>query len=86
VRNGRVCPAGQSVPAAEILGSGERGGVDAGDGGGFGVMALPRGAFTIDAGKVRWHSGVNVNLLVVAATVVAVTYLGAGFGVARRPG
>jgi uncharacterized spore protein YtfJ len=68
------------VPAAVVIGgmgagSGQRGGGDAGDGGGFGVIALPVGAFTIRAGQVRWHPAVSVNLLVTAATVVAVTYL-----------
>jgi uncharacterized spore protein YtfJ len=68
------------VPAAVVVGglgagSGRRETGEAGDGGGFGVIALPVGAFTIRAGRVRWHPAVNGNLLVVAATVVAVTYL-----------
>jgi uncharacterized spore protein YtfJ len=79
------------VPAAVVIGgmgagSGQRGGGDAGDGGGFGVIALPTGAFTINEGRVRWHPAVNVNLLVVAATVVAVTYLRARSRPGRRPG
>jgi uncharacterized spore protein YtfJ len=68
------------LPAAVVIGgmgagSGQRGAGEAGDGGGFGVIALPVGAFTIKAGRVRWHPSVSVNLLVAAATVVAVTYL-----------
>src|SRR5919202_5880290 len=64
------------VPAAVVIGgmgagSGQRGGGDAGDGGGFGVIALPVGAFTIKEGQVRWRPCVSVNLLVAAATVVA---------------
>jgi uncharacterized spore protein YtfJ len=79
------------IPAALVLGGvgaggGESVGGDAGGGGGFGVIAVPRGAFTIKAGRVRWHPAVNVNLLVVAATVVAVTYLRAGSRSRRRPG
>ena len=77
------------VPAAVVIGgmgagSGQRGGGDAGDGGGFGVIALPVGAFTIKAGQVRWHPSVSVNLLVAAATVVAVTYLRTRARIAQR--
>ncbi len=68
------------IPAAVVIGgvgagSGQRGGGDAGDGGGFGVIALPVGAFVIKAGRLRWHPAVNANLVIVAAAVVAVTYL-----------
>jgi uncharacterized spore protein YtfJ len=83
------------IPAALVIGgmgagSGQRGGDageagDSGDGGGFGVIALPRGAFTISAGRVRWHPTVSVNLLVVAPTAVAVTYLRARARSSSRP-
>jgi uncharacterized spore protein YtfJ len=68
------------IPAAVVIGgrgagSGQRSGGDAGDGGGFGVIALPVGAFTITGGRLRWRPAVNVNLLIVAATVVTVTYV-----------
>jgi uncharacterized spore protein YtfJ len=57
------------IPAALVIGgmgagSGRRGS-DAGDGGSFGLIALPRGSFTISAGRVRWHPAVSVNLLIV---------------------
>jgi uncharacterized spore protein YtfJ len=76
------------IPAALVIGgvgvgSGQSGG-DAGDGGGFGVIALPRGAFTIKAGQVRWHPAVDVNLLAVTAMVVVVTYLRARSRSARH--
>src|SRR3954466_5090151 len=79
------------VPAALVIGGGGAGGGqsvggDAGGGGGFGVMAVPRGAFTIKGGRVRWHPAVNVNLLVIAATVVAVTHLRTRSRSRRRPG
>jgi uncharacterized spore protein YtfJ len=81
------------IPAALVIGgmgagSGQRGGDagDSGDGGGFGVIALPRGALAISAGRVRWHPTVSVNLLVVAATAVAVTYLRARSRSTRPPG
>ena len=74
------------IPAAVVVGgvgagSGQRGGGDAGDGGGFGVLAMPVGAFVIKAGRLRWHPAVSANIVIVAATVVAVTYLRAR----RRP-
>src|SRR5919202_986738 len=63
------------VPAAVVIGgmgagSGEREGGDPRGEGGFGVIALPVGAFTIRAGRGRGHRAVSVNLLVAAATVV----------------
>jgi uncharacterized spore protein YtfJ len=76
------------LPAAVVIGgvgagSGQRGGGDAGDGGGFGVVALPVGVFAIKAGRVRWHPAVNVNLVVIAVTAVAVSYLRARARAAR---
>jgi hypothetical protein len=67
------------IPAAVVVGgmgagSGQRGG-DTGDGGGFGVVAVPAGAYSLRAGRVRWHPAVSVNLLVVAATAIGVTWL-----------
>jgi hypothetical protein len=47
------------------------------------VEALPVGAFVVNAGRVRWHPAVNVNLLLVAATAVTVTYLRARSRIAR---
>ena len=70
------------IPAAVVVGgmgagSGQRGGEsgDTGDGGGFGVVALPAGAYSIRDGQVRWHPAVSVNLLVVAATALGLTWL-----------
>jgi uncharacterized spore protein YtfJ len=70
------------IPAAVVVGgmgggSGQRGGDtgDTGDGGGFGVIAVPAGAYSIRDGQVRWHPAVSVNLLVAAATVVGLTWL-----------
>jgi uncharacterized spore protein YtfJ len=70
------------IPAAVVVGgmgggSGQRGGDtgDTGDGGGFGVIAVPAGAYSIRDGQVRWHPAVSVNLLVAAATVIGLTWL-----------
>lgn len=74
---------GVTVIAAAVVvggigaGSGQRGG-DTGDTGtvaGFGVVALPAGAYSIRAARVRWHPAVSVNLPVVAATAIGVTWL-----------
>jgi hypothetical protein len=48
---------------------------DTGDGGGFGVIAVPTGAYSIRRGRVRWHPAVSVNLLVAAATAITVMWL-----------
>jgi hypothetical protein len=76
----RIGASNRVIPAAVVIdgvgaGSGQRSGGDAGDGGGLGVIALPVGAFVIKAGRLRWHPAVNANLVIVAAAVVAVTYL-----------
>ncbi len=76
------------ISAAMVIGgmgggSGQRGGGDVGDGGGFGVIGVPVGVYTIRDGQVRWHPAVNVNLLAIAATAVAVTYLLTRSGTAR---
>jgi uncharacterized spore protein YtfJ len=70
------------IPAAVVVGgmgagSGQRGGDDGdtGDGGGFGVVAVPAGAYSIRDGRVRWHPAVSVNLVVVAATAIGLTWL-----------
>jgi uncharacterized spore protein YtfJ len=70
------------IPAAVVVGgmgagSGQRGGDagDTGDGGGFGVVAVPAGAYSIRDGRVRWHPAVSVNLVVVAATAIVLTWL-----------
>jgi uncharacterized spore protein YtfJ len=70
------------IPAAVVVGgmgggSGQRGGDtgDTGDGGGFGVIALPAGAYSVRDGRVRWHPAVSVNLLVAAAAAIGVTWL-----------
>lgn len=67
------------IPAARIVGGGGAGGgeVSAGqlstgqesEGGGFGMIARPAGAFVVKNGQVRWVPAVDVNraLLIVGA-------------------
>lgn len=69
------------IPAAKIRtgggGGGGGGGDDeamgSGEGGGFGVIAKPVGAFVIGAdGDVRWEASIDVNQVVTTAAVVLV--------------
>ncbi|MDP9795130.1 putative spore protein YtfJ [Catenuloplanes nepalensis] len=46
-----------------------------GDGGGFGMAAIPAGAYSIRAGKVRWHPAINIDLLILASATVTTTWL-----------
>ncbi|GAB7051481.1 spore germination protein GerW family protein [Catenuloplanes indicus] len=46
-----------------------------GDGGGWGMGAVPVGAYSIRDGRVRFHPAVNVNLVILAATTLAATWL-----------
>jgi uncharacterized spore protein YtfJ len=67
------------VPAAVVYGGGG-GGVgqlagERSDGGGFGLLARPTGAFVITGGTARWVPALDVNRLGVVAGVVAVVWL-----------
>ena len=72
---------GVTVIAAAIVvgGAGGGGGHDErgqeGEGGGFGVVARPAGAYVIKDGTVRWRPAVDVNRLVAAIGTVAIAYL-----------
>ena len=63
------------IPAARLVGGGGGGsGQDelgqSGNGGGFGLVARPAGAFVIRNGDVRWRPAIDPNTLVIAVTVV----------------
>jgi uncharacterized spore protein YtfJ len=60
-----VAPGPTATPAA-----GEQG-----EGGGFGVMARPAGAFVVKDGQVAWRPAVDVNRLVAAGAAVVIAYL-----------
>jgi hypothetical protein len=45
------------------------------DGGGFGLLARPTGAFVVTGGTARWVPALDVNRLGVVAGVVAVVWL-----------
>jgi uncharacterized spore protein YtfJ len=46
-----------------------------GEGGGFGVLAKPAGAFVIKNGDVSWRPAVNLNRVIMGGQVVAVVAL-----------
>lgn len=68
------------IPAASVRGGGGGGGgtrhgeEDTGDGGGFGVMAKPAGALTIQGDKVRWKVPFDLNKVIFGGQMVGVTY------------
>jgi uncharacterized spore protein YtfJ len=68
------------IPAARIMGgAGGGGGHDEqgqeGEGGGFGLMSRPAGAYVIRDGEVRWRPAFDVNRLIAVLGAVAIAYL-----------
>ena len=63
------------VPAARVLGGGG-GGSDAaqGEGGGFGLMAMPAGAWVIKGGDAEWRPAIDVTAIVLGAELVGLSY------------
>jgi uncharacterized spore protein YtfJ len=72
---------GVTVIAAAIVagGAGGGGGHDErgqeGEGGGFGVIARPAGAYVIKDGRVWWRPAVDVNRLFATIGAVAIAYM-----------
>lgn len=68
------------IPAALVTGGGGGGaGHDAqgqeGEGGGFGVVGRPVGAYVIKGGEVSWRPAVDINRVVTMVGLVAIAYL-----------
>jgi uncharacterized spore protein YtfJ len=63
------------LPAARIAGGGG-GGSDAerGEGGGFGLVALPAGAWVISGGKIRWKPAIDLTVVIAGGYLVAIAY------------
>ena len=66
------------IPAARVMGgSGGGTGQDdegqQGEGGGFGLIARPAGAFVIRDGEITWRPAVDPNTVIVAAAAVTIT-------------
>lgn len=74
------------IPAAVVLGGGGGGraeGATEGEGGGFGLMARPVGAFVIDKGVVRWQPALDATRLILAGALVLLV-VSRRFGRRRR--
>jgi uncharacterized spore protein YtfJ len=76
------------ITAARVMGGGGGGtGQDdsgqEGEGGGFGMVGRPAGAFVIDAGKVSWQPAVDANVVIASAAAVLVALV-LGRAIARR--
>jgi uncharacterized spore protein YtfJ len=68
------------IPAAIVIGGGGGGnGTDPqgqeGEGGGFGMISRPVGAYVIKNGVVTWRPAVDVNRLAAVAGALGVAYL-----------
>ncbi len=69
------------IPVASVrAGAGGGSGTDpddgsSGEGGGFGGSARPIGAYVIQDGRVSWRPAVDVNRLIVWASVVLLTFI-----------
>jgi len=78
---GEPCTVGDTtvIPAAVVRGGGGGGGggeaEQSGEGGGFGVIARPVGAFVIDESGVRWKPIVDLSRIILGWQVVAVVWL-----------
>jgi uncharacterized spore protein YtfJ len=62
------------IPAAVVLGGGGGGTSEAarqGEGGGFGVVARPAGAFVIENGTVRWQPALDATRLIGTGVILA---------------
>ena len=63
------------VPAARVMGGGGGGGDNEGnEGGGFGLMARPAGAWVIRNGDAEWKPAIDVTLIVISSLLVVMSY------------
>ncbi len=52
-----------------------RGGGQSGEGGGFGLMAKPAGAFVLKDGTVSWNPALDLNRVILGGQIVAIVAL-----------
>jgi len=67
------------IAAARVTGGGGGGAEDAagrhgGEGGGFGLIARPVGAWVITDGRARWKPSIDVTRILLAGHLVAIAY------------
>jgi hypothetical protein len=64
------------IPAAWVAGGGGGGADhDGAEGGGFGLVAFPAGAYIVNRGEVTWRPAINLNLIIVASLLTFRTLL-----------
>jgi uncharacterized spore protein YtfJ len=67
------------IPAAKVHGGAGGGsgsqGEETGDGGGFGVIGRPVGAFVIRGEELSWQPAIDVNRIVLGAQIVGIVAL-----------
>jgi uncharacterized spore protein YtfJ len=54
---------------------GETGAEESGEGGGFGLMAKPAGAFVIKEGSVTWNPAMDMNRVILGGQIVGIVAL-----------
>lgn len=63
------------VPAAWVMGGGGGGGdTEGNEGGGFGLVARPSGAWVIRDGDAEWKPAIDVTLIVIWSLLVVMSY------------
>jgi hypothetical protein len=64
------------IPAAWVAGGGGGGADNEGsEGGGFGLVAFPAGAYIVNRGEVTWRPALNLNLVIVVSLLTFRTLL-----------
>ena len=63
------------LPAARVRGGGGGGAEEGGgEGGGFGLSAMPSGAWIVDGDGAKWKPAIDVGLFVAGGYLVAIVY------------
>lgn len=64
------------VPAARVMGGGGGGGdTEGNEGGGFGLLARPSGAWVIRNGDAEWKPAIDVTSIAIWSLLVVMSYL-----------
>jgi uncharacterized spore protein YtfJ len=66
---------GGSSPMRKGDDASERSGGQSGEGGGFGLMAKPAGAFVLKDGTVSWNPALDLNRVILGGQIVAIVAL-----------
>jgi hypothetical protein len=63
------------IPAAWVAGGGGGGSNSGTEGGGFGLVAFPAGAYIVNRGEVTWRPALSLNLIIVSSLLTLRTLL-----------